>query len=239
MKSRSARGPAVVAVALLTVVLIAACGGGGGSSSSSSTTSSNSAAANAPTSPGSAIASRFAKAEACLKKYGVSLPNFGGRRFGATGGAGFGGRFGGGRFGATGRFGAPPRGGFGPTGGRGVFGGGGGFGAGRVGGLRSNSKFAQAAKKCGLSGALGGRFGASGPGGAPTGLSAAARAQVTKFHSCMSKNGVKLPVPNLSGRGPVFNTGQLNTSSATFTSAYGKCKSIITLVPTGGAPPSA
>jgi hypothetical protein len=247
MKPRSARGLAVGGVALLTVVLIAACGGGG-SSNPSSTTSSNSAAAKAPAAAGG-LAARFAKEATCLKKYGVTLPSLGGRRFGATGGAGFaGGRFGatggagfaGGRFGATGRFGGP--GGFrGATGGRGVFGGAGGAGRGVGGFLGGNSKFAQAAKKCGLTGGAGfagGRFGATGARGAPTPLSAADRAEVTKFISCMSTNGVKLPAPNLTGRGSVFNVANVNTHSTAFTTAEAKCRSIITFVPTaGGAPP--
>jgi hypothetical protein len=238
MKPRSARGLAVGGVALLTAVLIAACGGGG-SSKPSSTTSSNSAAAKAPAAGGSAaggLAARFAKEATCLKKYGVTLPSLGGRRFGATGGAGFAG----GRFGATGRFGGP--GGFrGATGGRGVFGGAGGAGRGVGGFLGGNSKFAQAAKKCGLTGGAGfagGRFGATGARGAPTPLSAADRAEVTKFISCMSTNGVKLPAPNLTGRGSVFSVANVNTHSTAFTTAEAKCRSIITFVPTaGGAPP--
>jgi hypothetical protein len=229
MKPRSARGLAVVGVALLTAVLIAACGGGG-SSNSSSSSSSDSAAAKAPAAGGS-VASGFAKEAACLKKYGVTLPSFAGRRLGATGGAGFGG----GRFGATGRFGAPPGGFRGATGGRGVLGGGGAGGF-----LSGNSKFAQAAKKCGLTGGFGGRFGATGATGAPTAISAADRAEVTRFISCMNTNRVKLPAPNFSGRGSVFNVANVNTHSTAFTAAYAKCKSIITFLPNGGgAPPPA
>jgi hypothetical protein len=244
MKPSSGRGLAVGGVALLTAVLVAACGGGG-SSNSSSTSSSNSAAAKAPAAGGSAasgLAARFAKEAACLKKYGVTLPTAGGRRFGATGGAGFGGgRFGAsGRFGATGRFGGPSGGFRGATGGRGVFGGAGGARAGAGGFLGGNSKFAQAAKKCGLTGGAGfggGGFGATGARGGPTPLSAADRTEVMKFIACMNTNGVKLPAPNLTGRGSVFNDANVNTHSTTFTTAEAKCKSIITFLPTGGGAP--
>ena len=88
MKRTTARGLTVLGTAVLVAIALAACGGGG--SSSTSTTSSKASATNAadtqgPTSAtgatGSALARRTALA-ACLKKYGVTLPSFGGR-FGA------------------------------------------------------------------------------------------------------------------------------------------------------------
>ena len=39
----------------------------------------------------------------------------------------------------------------------------------------------------------------------------------------MVKNGVKLPAPNTSGKGPIFNTKGINTKSAAFKAADAKC----------------
>ena len=237
MKPTRVRGLAVVGVALLTAAVVAACGGSSPSSTSTtSSTSSPAAAANGspPAAGGGAFAGRFAadrtKLDACLKKYGVTLPTFGGGRFGATGATGFRGRFG-----ATGRrgfFGGGRPGGTGATGGRGFFG-----GAGAPGGFASNPKLARALAKCG--GSLGG-FGAGGLGRGATGargLSAIDRSEVSRFVACMKKGGVKLPAPNVSGRGSVFNVANVNTGSAAFKKAYADCKSIITFVPSAGAPP--
>jgi hypothetical protein len=59
-----------------------------------------------------------------------------------------------------------------------------------------------------------------------------------KFATCMGKAGVKLPAPNTSGKGPIFDTKGLNTSSAQFKAADAKCAAELT--PTGaGAPPGA
>ena len=103
MKRTTARGFAVLGAAMLVAIALAACGGGGGSSSTSTTSSkapaTNSAAKQSPTGAtgGSALARRTALA-ACLKKYGVTLPSFGGGRFrfGATGATGRPGGFSGG-----------------------------------------------------------------------------------------------------------------------------------------------
>jgi hypothetical protein len=47
---------------------------------------------------------------------------------------------------------------------------------------------------------------------------------LTKFAACMRQNGANLPAPNASGKGPVFNTKGLDTSSAQFRSAVAKCQ---------------
>ena len=235
MRLRSTRGPAVLGVALLTALLIAACGGGGSSSSSSSSTSSSaapaansSAGAAGATGGAGAFSARFSALAACLKKAGVTVPSFLGRRFGATGGSGFAGRFGAsGRFGATGRFG--PTGRFGATAGRGFLGGGGGA----LRGLLGNSKSAAALRKCG---GIGGGFGA-GPPGARAGFDPTSpqdRAEVSSFVACMKTKGVKLPTPNFSGSGSVFGTA-VNTSSAAFTAAYAKCKVDLKFLASGGS----
>lgn len=247
MKVRRVRGFAVIGIALLTAAVVAACGGSSPSSTSTtSSTSSAAAAANgSPAAGGGAvtgsIAADRAKLDACLKKYGVTLPTVGGGRFGASGATGFAGRFGAsgttgfaGRSGATGGrgfFGAGRPGATGATGGRGFFG-----GAGGLGGLASNPKFAKAFAKCG--GAIGGLGAGLGRGATGArGLSTVDRSEVTRFVACMKKGGVTLPAPNLSGRGSVFNVAHVNTGSAAFKKVYGTCKSIITFVPSGGAPP--
>jgi hypothetical protein len=81
----------------------------------------------------------------------------------------------------------------------------------------SGSKFQEAIKKCG-----GGGFPAGGRGNLN---SASAKAALTKYTSCMRENGVNLPAPDTSGKGPVFSTKGLNTSSQSFKSAQKACQS--------------
>lgn len=68
--------------------------------------------------------------------------------------------------------------------------------------------------------------------------SSKAKAALTKFSQCMSEHGVKLPAPNTSGHGPVFDTKGINTASSKFKDAEAKCQ---TQLPGrfghGGAPP--
>lgn len=64
----------------------------------------------------------------------------------------------------------------------------------------------------------------------------------TKFATCMRANGVNLPAPNTSGKGPIFNTNGLNPSSSQFRQAQSKCARELRGVfagrpPTGGPPP--
>jgi hypothetical protein len=87
----------------------------------------------------------------------------------------------------------------------------------------TRAQYEAAIKKCGgFPG--GGRFGAGGGGRF---LTPAVKAAVAKFASCMSENGVKIPTANTSGKGPIFNTKGLNTSSAQFKSASAKCEHIL------------
>jgi hypothetical protein len=51
----------------------------------------------------------------------------------------------------------------------------------------------------------------------------------------MRKNGVKLPQPNTSGKGPIFNTKGIDTTSASFKAADAKC--VRELRPGGSAQP--
>jgi hypothetical protein len=96
------------------------------------------------------------------------------------------------------------------------------------GGLRlpkgiTRAQLQAALKKCGGNFAGARRFG----GGARN------TQRLAKFVACMRQNGVNLPAPNTSGKGPVFNTNGLDTASATFRKADAKC--VRELIPPGGA----
>jgi hypothetical protein len=104
--------------------------------------------------------------------------------------------------------GGPPRGGFVPGSGRGF--------AGRLPKGVSAERMQAALKKCGGGfGAARGRF--FGRAGAKKALS--------EFAACMNENGIKLPAPNTSGQGPVFDTKGIDTSGTRFKSAEAKCAS--------------
>jgi hypothetical protein len=79
----------------------------------------------------------------------------------------------------------------------------------------SREKFQEALKKCGGGNFAGGRRAAFN--------SAAGKAALTKFAACMRENGINVPAPNTSGKGPVFDTKGLDTSSAAFKKAQQKC----------------
>lgn len=106
---------------------------------------------------------------------------------------------------------------------------GGPFGAGTSGRPRSGvtrSKLQAALKKCGASLPDGGVFNRQ-----------ATKQRYAKFEACMSRNGVKLPAANTSGNGPIYNTKGIDTASATFKSAYARCRP--ELAPAGLARPGA
>jgi hypothetical protein len=95
---------------------------------------------------------------------------------------------------------------------------GGGFGAGTPALPKGVSKaqYEAAIKKCGGSrGAFSGGVHFNSP---------AVKQALAKFATCMRKNGVNVPAPNTSGKGPVFSTKGLNTSSSTFKQAEAKCR---------------
>jgi hypothetical protein len=104
-------------------------------------------------------------------------------------------------------------------GGAGGFLGGGAAGAGGPGLPKgvTRAQYEAAIKKCG-----GGSF--AGRGGARF-KSPAYKAALAKFATCLNQNGVKVPTPNTSGTGPVFDTKGINTSSAQFKTAESKCRS--------------
>jgi|SRR5664280_1322745 hypothetical protein len=91
-----------------------------------------------------------------------------------------------------------------------------------------------ALKKCGAN-----RFLRRGPG---TLNSASSRAGLVKYAACLRQNGVNVPAPNTTGKGPVFSTKGIDTSSSKFKSAQSKCQSDLRGAfaggAGGGAPPS-
>jgi hypothetical protein len=75
-------------------------------------------------------------------------------------------------------------------------------------------------KKCG-----GGNF--AGRGGGARFSSPAFKTALAKFATCLRQNGVNVPAPNTSGKGPVFDTKGIDTSSAQFKAAEVKCQSVL------------
>jgi hypothetical protein len=70
---------------------------------------------------------------------------------------------------------------------------------------------------------------------------------LAKFAACMHENGIAVPKANTSGKGPIFNSQGLNTSSTKFRAAEAKCRSDLSGALRGapgvrgapGAPPTA
>jgi hypothetical protein len=81
----------------------------------------------------------------------------------------------------------------------------------------TRAQYEAALKKCG-----GGNFASR---GGSRFKSPAFKAALAKFATCLNQNGVKVPAPNTSGTGPVFDTKGINTSSAQFKAAEAKCQS--------------
>ncbi len=61
------------------------------------------------------------------------------------------------------------------------------------------------------------------------------RQALVKFADCMRENGVKLPEPNNSGTGPIFNTKGIDTASTQFRAAERKCSTSLRGAFGGGA----
>jgi hypothetical protein len=106
----------------------------------------------------------------------------------------------------------------------GPFGGGGGGGGLQLPKGVTRAQLQAAFKKCGGGSFRGGGRALTGPGGAQ---------RFAKFSACMRKNGVDLPAPNTSGKGPIFDTKGIDTKSAAFKAADAKC--VRELVPNGGS----
>ncbi len=53
------------------------------------------------------------------------------------------------------------------------------------------------------------------------------RKTLAKFAACLRSNGVNLPAPNTSGKGPIFNTKGVNVAGAKFRAAQVKCAGLL------------
>jgi hypothetical protein len=91
----------------------------------------------------------------------------------------------------------------------------------------TRAQYEAAVKKCG-----GGNFAG---GGARRFNSPVFKAALSKFANCLRENGVKVPAPNTSGKGPIFDTKGLNTRSTQFKAAETKCSSVLRGAFRGGA----
>jgi hypothetical protein len=104
---------------------------------------------------------------------------------------------------------------------------GGGFpGAGRGSALpkgMTRAQFEAVLKKCGGDN-FGARSGRAGRPGSRRPNSPAFRAALTKYAACLRQNGIDIPAPNTSGKGPIFSTKGIDTSSAKFRAATLKCR---------------
>jgi hypothetical protein len=77
------------------------------------------------------------------------------------------------------------------------------------------------------------------PGGAPGRTSAGAspapqspgaarfKDALSKFAACLRQNGVNIPAPNTSGKGPVFSARGVQTNTPKFRQATTKCRSVL------------
>jgi hypothetical protein len=86
----------------------------------------------------------------------------------------------------------------------------------------TRGQFEAALKKCG-----GSNFGAGGrPGGRGfhSVSSPAFKQALTKYAECLRQNGINLPAPNTSGKGPIFSTKGIHTASPQFKAATMKCR---------------
>jgi hypothetical protein len=80
-----------------------------------------------------------------------------------------------------------------------------------------------ALKKC-----SGGRFPGAAAGPAPGRVNSSAfRHALAGYSACLRQNGVNMPAPNTSGKGPVFSTKGVNTRSPQFRSATLKCRGVL------------
>jgi len=71
----------------------------------------------------------------------------------------------------------------------------------------------------------GGGFHPGSSGGAPRAFdSPRFRQALTSFAACLRQNGIAIPAPNTSGKGPIFSTKGIDTASAKFKEAEKKCR---------------
>jgi hypothetical protein len=100
----------------------------------------------------------------------------------------------------------------------------------------TRAQFEAALRKCG-GGDFGARFGGAGRAGFRRINSPAFRQSLTKYAACLRQNGINLPAPNTSGKGPIFSTKGIVTTSPQFRAATMKCRA--SLVTAFRRPPGA
>jgi hypothetical protein len=88
----------------------------------------------------------------------------------------------------------------------------------------TRAQYEAALTKCG---SLRPRFGGGAGGRGQRFRSPAFTAALVKFGTCMRENGIALPAPNTTGKGPVFSTGGINTTSPQFKAAESKCSPVL------------
>lgn len=86
----------------------------------------------------------------------------------------------------------------------------------------TRAQYEAALKKCGGFPA-GGRF----RGGATRLQSPAFKQALKSFASCLRQNGVNIPEPNTSGKGPIFSTKGIKIASPQFRAADSKCRGVL------------
>lgn len=82
-------------------------------------------------------------------------------------------------------------------------------------------QYQAAVKKCG-----GGGFGA-GAGAFRRANSPVFRQALSKYGECLRQNGINIPAPNTSGKGPIFSTKGIDTTSPKFKAATMKCRATL------------
>lgn len=87
----------------------------------------------------------------------------------------------------------------------------------------TRAQFEAAMKKCG-GGSFGARSGRASGAGFGRANSPVFKAALAKYATCLRQNGIDIPAPNTSGKGPIFSTKGIDTSSAKFRSATLKCR---------------
>jgi hypothetical protein len=61
------------------------------------------------------------------------------------------------------------------------------------------------------------------------------RQALVSFAKCLRQNGINVPLPNTSGKGPIFDTKGIDTASPKFQQARRKCRSTLVLALRSGA----
>lgn len=105
----------------------------------------------------------------------------------------------------------------------------------------TRAQYEAALKKCGGRAGGGAFFNRGGRFNSPQ-----VKQALSKFAACLREHGVNVPAPNTSGKGPIFDTKGIDTSSSTFQAAEAKCRADLQGAfraspqgtPPSGAPPA-